>query len=59
MSKFLRVFVFGVIALSVFLAGCSTSSGPVATPGGSGGSLVVGTPVPASGGGGALFEMRV
>ncbi len=57
MSKFFRALVFGTVALSVLLAGCSSSSsstGGASTPSGSG--LVIGTPVPNTGGGGLTIN---
>src|SRR5512146_2562402 len=49
MAKFYKVFAFGIVALSVFLSGCATSSS--AAPGGS--SLIVKTPAAAAGSGGS------
>ncbi len=60
MQKFFRAFVFSLVVLSVFVTGCANSAaaGPVATPGGSGSGLVVGSPAPSTGGSGSAITIN-
>ncbi len=53
MSRFFRTTLFSTVVLSVFLAGCGSSgSSGQASSGQGGSSLVVGTPIPVTGGNG-------
>lgn len=55
MSKTFRALLFGAIALSVFLAGCgSTTPGAEPPASNPGSSLVIGTPVPPGNGSGSI-----